>query len=213
MMRSRKICGLIVLVTCEFWTIGFGLTQESERTPSDKTKEAVEKFHNAPASIGKTLQGLRDAAKDKLRQSLGGKTKADAKAEGKSERVDLNMPQKAPKSSAPTPALKEGSRDPFRPMTLRTKVNTRARENLSPLERLDLSQLKVVGIIWDIKEPRAMVEDTAGLGYVVKVGTPIGSNDGTVKSIHRNQVVVEESTADIYGVRKKRDVTMSLASE
>ena len=116
-------------------------------------------------------------------------------------------------TSVPKPALKEGGRDPFRPMTLRTKVNTRARENLSPLERLDLSQLKVVGIIWDIKEPRAMVEDTAGLGYVVKVGTPIGSNDGTVKAIHRNQVIVEESTADIYGVRRKRDVNMKLATE
>ena len=195
------------------WTIGSGLAQESVRTPSEKTKEAVEKFNSAPASVGKTLQGLRDAAKDKLRQTLGGKTKAEAKTEGKSERVDLNVPQKAPQGAAPTPALKEGSRDPFRPMTLRAKIDTRARENLSPLERLDLSQLKVVGIIWDIKEPRALVEDTAGLGYVVKVGTPIGSNDGTVKAIHRNQVIVEESTADIYGVRRKRDVTMNLATE
>ena len=208
------MCGLLlVLMIWAPWTSGFGLAQESERTPSEKTKEAVEKFHNAPASIGKTLQGLRDAAKDKLRQTLGGKTKAEAKTEGKSERVDLNVPKKAPQAAAPAPALKEGSRDPFRPMTLRTKVNTRARENLSPLERLDLSQLKVVGIIWDIKEPRAMVEDTAGLGYVVKVGTPIGSNDGTVKAIHRNQIVIEESTADVYGVRRKRDVNMNLATE
>jgi len=200
-------------MTWALWTIGFGLAQESARTPSEKTKEAVEKFNNAPASIGKTLQGLRDAAKDKLRQSLGGKTKVEAKAEGKSERVDLNMPQKAPESSAPKPALKEGGRDPFRPMTLRTKVNTRARENLSPLERLDLSQLKVVGIIWDIKEPRAMVEDTAGLGYVVKVGTPIGSNDGTVKAIHRNQIVIEEFADDVFGARKKIDRSMNLATE
>ncbi len=213
MMRSCKICGLLVFMAWALSTIGFGLAQESVRTPSEKTKEAVEKFNNAPASIGKTLQGLRDAAKDKLRQSLGGKTKVEAIAEGKSERVDSNLPQKAPTSSAPTSALKEGGRDPFRPMTLRTKVNTRARENLSPLERLDLSQLKVVGIIWDIKEPRAMVEDTTGLGYVVKVGTPIGSNDGTVKAIHRNQVIIEESAADIYGVRRKRDVNMNLATE
>lgn len=212
-MRSCKICGLLVFMTWTLSTIGFGLAQESAPTPSEKTKEAVEKFNNAPASIGKTLQGLRDAAKDKLRQSLGGKTKVDAKAEGKSERVDSNVPQKVPESSVPKPALKEIGRDPFRPMTLRAKVNTRARENLSPLERLDLSQLKVVGIIWDIKEPRAMVEDTAGLGYVVKVGTPIGSNDGNVKAIHRNQVIVEESTADIYGVRRKRDVNMNLATE
>lgn len=213
MMRSRTFCGLLAILTWALSTSGSGLAQESLRAPSDKTKEAVEKFNKAPASIGDRLQGIRDAAKEKLRQTLGGKPKVEAKAEGGSERVDLNMPQKTPDAPLPTPPLKEGSRDPFRPMNLRAKVNTRARENLSPLERLDLSQLKVVGIIWDIKEPRAMVEDTAGLGYVVKVGTPIGSNDGTVKAIHRNQVVVEESTADIYGVRRKRDVTMNLATE
>ena len=212
-MRSCKIYGLLVFTAWALSTIGFGLAQESVRTPSEKTKEAVEKFNNAPASIGKTLQGLRDAAKDKLRQSLGGKTKVEAITDGKSERVDSNLPPNVPKSSAPTPALKEGGRDPFRPMTLRAKVNTRARENLSPLERLDLSQLKVVGIIWDIKEPRAMVEDTTGLGYVVKVGTPIGSNDGTVKAIHRNQIVIEEFADDVYGARKKIDRSMSLATE
>lgn len=212
-MRSCKICGLLVFTAWALSTIGFGLAQESARTPSEKTKDAVEKFNNAPASIGKTLQGLRDAAKDKLRQSLGGKTKVDANTEGKSERVDLNVPQKVPESRVPKPVLKESGRDPFRPMTLRAKVNTRARENLSPLERLDLSQLKVVGIIWDIKEPRAMVEDTAGLGYVVKVGTPIGSNDGTVKAIHRNQIVIVEFADDIYGARKKIERSLNLATE
>lgn len=187
--------------------------QESVRTPSEKTKDAVDKFNSAPATIGKSLQELRDAAKDKLRQTLGGKAKSEAKAEEKAERVDLNVPQKAPDAAAQAPALPRVNRDPFRPMTLRTKVNKRPRDNLSPLEQKDLSQLKLVGIVWDIKEPRAMVEDTAGLGYVVKVGTPIGSNDGTVKAIHRNQIVVEEFAEDTYGVRKKRDVSMNLPTE
>lgn len=104
-------------------------------------------------------------------------------------------------------------RDPFRPITLNVRSNTRRRENLSPLERVELGQLNLVGIVWDIKEPRAMVEDAAGLGYVVKVGTPIGSNDGTVKAIRRNQIVVEEFTDDIYGVRKKIDRSLNLATE
>jgi type IV pilus assembly protein PilP len=96
---------------------------------------------------------------------------------------------------------------------LRTKVNSPARANLSPLERLDLGQLKIVGIVWDIREPRAMVEDAAGLGYVVKIGTPIGNNDGKVKAIRRDHVVVEESYEDAYGARKRRDVSMKLLTE
>jgi hypothetical protein len=185
------------------------LAQESLLTPSDKTKEAVDKFSNAPAAIGSTLQGLRDAAKDRLRQTLSAKPKTDAKP----ERVDLEVPKKAPNAPPPAPALKEGRRDPFRPFSLDVRSNTRRRENLSPLERFDLGQLNLVAIVWDIKEPRAMVEDAAGLGYVVKVGTPIGSNDGTVKAIHRNQIVVEEFTDDIYGVRKKIDRSLNLPTE
>src|SRR5262245_15994457 len=209
MMRSRSVFALLLLISLGPWVSGVISAQELERTPSEKTKEAVDKFNRAPGAIGKSLQGLTDAAKDKLRQTLGGKTKTEAKPEP----VDLTVPQKVPDTPASKPALKEGGRDPFRPMTLRAKVNSRPRENLSPLERLDLAQLKVVGIIWDIKEPRAMVEDTAGLGYVVKVGTPIGNNDGMVKAIHRNQIVVEEFTDDIYGVRKKIERSLMLAME
>jgi type IV pilus assembly protein PilP len=106
-----------------------------------------------------------------------------------------------------------GRRDPFRPITLNVRPSTRRKENLSPLERFDLAQLNLVGIIWDVKEPRAMVEDATGLGYVVKVGTPIGSNDGTVKAIHRSQIVVEEYTEDIYGARKKTERSLNLATE
>ena len=206
-MRALKLLSVLLLGAglSTSWTL---LAQESGRTPSEKAKDAVEKFNNAPATIGKSLQGLRDAAKNKLQETLGAKAKSDAKG----ERVDLELPQKTPQT-APTPALKDGMRDPFRPLTLRAKVTNRPRENLSPLERLDLAQLKLVGIIWDIKEPRAMVEDSAGLGYVVKMGTPIGSNDGTVKAIHRNQIVVEEFADDIYGIRKKHDVSIGLAPE
>ena len=208
MIRSLKLCRLLIF-SLALGASGISSAQEPLRTPSEKTKDAVDKFNNAPAAIGKSLQGLRDAAKDRLQQSLGSKSKAETKAEP----VDLNVPQKLPDSPKPAVVLKEGSRDPFRPMTLRTKVAHRNRENLSPLERLDLGQLKVVGIVWDIKEPRAMVEDTAGLGYTVKVGTPIGSNDGKVKAIHRNQILIEEISADIYGQRKSRDVSMKLATD
>ena len=206
-MRALKLLS-VLLLGAGLSTSSTLLAQESGRTPSEKAKDAVDKFNNAPAAVGKTLQGLRDAAKNKLQESLGAKAKSDVKG----ERVDLELPQKTPQS-APTPAFKDGMRDPFRPLTLRAKVTTRARENLSPLERLDLAQLKLVGIVWDIKEPRAMVEDGAGLGYVVKVGTPIGSNDGKVKAIHRNQIIVEEFADDIYGIRKKHDVSMGLATE
>jgi type IV pilus assembly protein PilP len=209
MMQSRNRFKLVLLVCFALYAAAIYGAEEAIRTPSQQMKEAVDKLNKSPATIGESLQGLTDAARAKLQQALGSKAKADSKAEP----LDLNVPQKTPEAPAAAPALKEGSRDPFRPMTQRTKVNARVRENLSPLERFDLGQLKIVGIVWDIREPRAMIEDAAGLGYVVKVGTPIGSNDGKVKSIHRNQVIVEEFYEDAYGARKKRDVSMKLLTE
>jgi Tfp pilus assembly protein PilP len=209
-MKRRGPISLLVLtaslVRFEAGALG---AEEPIQTPSGQMKDAVEKLNKAPATIGKSLQGLTDAAKAKLQQTLGSKAKADSKVEP----VDLDLPQKTPELPAAAPALKENSRDPFRPSTLRTRVNTRVRENLSPLERFDLGQLKIVGIVWDIKEPRAMIEDAAGLGYVVKIGTPIGSNDGKVKAIRRDHVIVEESYEDAYGARKRRDVSMKLLTE
>jgi len=82
---------------------------------------------------------------------------------------------------------------------------------LSPLEQVELGQLKVTGIVWDMKDPRAMVEDNAGLGYIVKVCTPIGSNEGKIKAIYRNEVVVEEFYSDSYGAKKKRDISLKLS--
>jgi len=208
MSKHRQI-SLLVLVACGKLLVGGAQgAEEVIHTPSDQMKEAVNKLGKTPATIGKSLQGLTDAAKEKLRQTFGVKAKTDAQADV----VDMNVPKNV-QSPAPPDKPKELNRDPFRPMTLRSKVGKTPRENLSPLERYELSQLKLVGIVWDIKEPRAMVEDTGGLGYVVKVGTPIGSNDGKVKAIYRNEVVVEEFYSDDYGTRTKRDVGIKLLTE
>ena len=58
-----------------------------------------------------------------------------------------------------------------------------------------------------------MIEDTAGLGYTILIGTPIGGSEGKVKAITRNQVVVEESFQDFSGKKKTRDVLMRLSME
>jgi Tfp pilus assembly protein PilP len=58
-----------------------------------------------------------------------------------------------------------------------------------------------------------MVEDAGGLGYRVKVGTPIGLNDGKIKTIQRNGIVVEEFYLDLDGTKKKHEVNLRLSVE
>ncbi len=182
-----------------------GRAQEEKGGPSQKIKEAVEKFKEAPEVAGKGLKKLIDSGKEKLRETFGRKTAT--KAEGDS----LTLPKKTERPQA-TRYSPVGQRDPFRPPAKAT-VSARPREELSPLERYELGQLKLTGVVWNIKEPRAMVEDAAGLGYIVKVGTPMGPNEGRIKTIKPNEVVIEESYVDYYGARKKREVRMRLSSD
>ena len=203
MKKSLFIYVLLGLLLFPAW----GGTQEEKESPSQKTKEAIEKFKKAPATAGQTLDALKEAAKAKLQEALGGKQAA------KVETGSTTLPAKKPEQPERPRYSSVGKRDPFRPLSLKAKASQRARENLSPLERYELGQLKLVAIVWDIKEPKAMVEDGTGLGYVVKIGTLIGPNEGKVKAIKPTEVVIEEQVTDFYGARKSQEVSMKLPVE
>jgi type IV pilus assembly protein PilP len=103
-----------------------------------------------------------------------------------------------------------GRRDPFRPP--RANQTTALGEARTPLQRYDLGQLKLVAIIYNAS-PTAVVEDDAGLGYIVRVGTPIGANGGAVKAIEQGKMRVVEESIDFYGDRQTSEVVMELATE
>jgi type IV pilus assembly protein PilP len=51
-------------------------------------------------------------------------------------------------------------------------------------------------IIWGKMGNKALVEDATGKGYVLAVGTYVGQNDGIVKKILEDRIVVEEYIRD-----------------
>jgi type IV pilus assembly protein PilP len=71
--------------------------------------------------------------------------------------------------------------------------------SLTPLEKLDFSQLKLVAIILSDKGNNAMVEDASGKGYVLKEGTHVGINSGKVSRILKDKIIIEEKLRDPYG--------------
>ncbi len=105
-----------------------------------------------------------------------------------------------------------GKRDPFFSPLYRVteQGNTTSDEAKTPLQRLDLGQFKVVGIILETPEPKALIEDNSGLGYIVTSGTLIGSNGGVIKSIEPNRILVEEYETDFFGKRQALEKEMSL---
>lgn len=83
--------------------------------------------------------------------------------------------------------------------TASAKKKKKRRVPRTPLEKMDLSQLKLVGIIRTASGNRALVQDASGKGYVLNKGTYIGINSGFVTRITRDKVIVEEEVEDIYG--------------
>jgi Tfp pilus assembly protein PilP len=102
-----------------------------------------------------------------------------------------------------------GRRDPFRPYVQSFERPTITGE-VTPLQQYDLSQLRLVAVVTDEKNPagtRAVVEDNSGLGFIVRVGTPIGQTRGRVASIERDRILVESWPTNVFG-EQSRTVTV-----
>ena len=104
-----------------------------------------------------------------------------------------------------------GKRDPFFPPFRMVESETDTTdEPKTPLQRFDVGQLKLVGVIWESDEPRALIEDSGGLGYIVTRGTLIGSRGGIVKAIEPKRIVIEEYQTDFFGNRQAQEREMRL---
>jgi len=114
-------------------------------------------------------------------------------------------PEAAP-GATEAPYEAAGRRDPFRPPRMAAALAG----VVSPLQQQELGQLRLVGVIYGSPRARAVLEDDAGLGYIVTVGTPIGPNGGTVHAIERGRVVVREANQDYYGEMQVSEVVLEL---
>jgi len=109
-----------------------------------------------------------------------------------------------------------GKIDPFEPLfkeekeVVAKKSERKKRIPRTPLERIDLSQLKLVGIILAASGNRALVEESSGKGYVIKTGTYIGTNGGKIVNIEKDTVIVEEEFEDVFGKLKIRKKELKL---
>lgn len=93
-------------------------------------------------------------------------------------------------------------RDPFKTYFDELSQNEQSdQSNLTELQKIDLDKLHLVAVVVGTATPMAMVEDTAGRGHTVKIGTLIGKRLGQVKHIRRGEIVVQEEFRDFTGKR------------
>lgn len=109
----------------------------------------------------------------------------------------------------------KGKVNPFEPLfrerrTVASKSKRKKRIPRTPLEKIDLSQLKLVGIVMASSGNKALVEESNGKGYVIRKGTYIGTNAGKVVEIDGSKVIVAEEQEDVVGNVTLRNKELTL---
>jgi Tfp pilus assembly protein PilP len=111
-----------------------------------------------------------------------------------------------------------GKVDPFEPLIRETPkknsdsatyADTSPKGN-HPLENIDLSQLKLTGIILATSGNRALVRESSGRGYVISEGTPIGTHRGRVAGVLKDKVIVKEKMKDLRGKKFFKETELKL---
>ncbi|MGD9081921.1 MAG: pilus assembly protein PilP [Desulfobacterales bacterium] len=173
--------------------------QESKKTEVPKPGPIQEVAKPIPELSPDVSRGKVDVAKEKRVASVSATT----------EKIE---PPKTSDLYNP-----EGKLDPFAPLIKEKPVNLPVkhrkavrRKLLTPLEKLDLSQLKLVAILRAQSGNRALVEEDSGKGYVIKKGTYIGTHSGKVAKILSDRIIVEEEVEDIYGKISVRERELKL---
>jgi type IV pilus assembly protein PilP len=144
--------------------------------------------------------------------SIPSKTKSPSVVKKKEEPAGVAEKKEPEKKEATEYSYNPvGKPDPFRPFIQLTSAKGGSKTApLTPLQKYDISQLKLVAIISSPGGNIALVEDVSGKGYFLKKGTWIGKNDGKVTKILKDKVIVEEVYQDIFGQTKTNEVLIFL---
>lgn len=87
-----------------------------------------------------------------------------------------------------------GRRDPFSPyVEMQGPAMSGDQSVLLPLQRFDLEQLNLIGIIWNVTDPKAMFVDPNNQVHIVGRDERIGRKSGYIAVIREGEVVVVEA--------------------
>lgn len=135
------------------------------------------------------------------------------------EKPPTAQPPAKPAAKPVEYAYKPGNRpDPFRPFFEEAKAAAIISEcegiPPGPLTEQEVSQFSLVAVIAHGPEAMAMVQDSTGKGYVIRVGSFVGKKCGKVSAIGPEGATIDEPYKDILGQTQIRKVTLGFkASE
>jgi len=82
------------------------------------------------------------------------------------------------------------------------EVSPEPQRPLTPLQKMSIGEIErgLKAIMWGELGRRAIIEDSAGKGYIVGIGTPCGERSGVITQIFNDRLVIQVETWD----RKER---------
>jgi type IV pilus assembly protein PilP len=207
-------CKLLVALVGLMVLVAVGCGEQQEATPPVEPK-VVRKKIEAPKPPA--VQAVKPGDQEPTEPVTAEKPPVEV---AKVEAVPATPEPKAEADKEPSPEdiIKKvaymydpkGKMDPFRSVFVaqqrgreggRIRIDADERRRnipLTPLQKVAVSQLKVVGIIMAPTGNKALVQDPEGKGYVITKGTYVGSNFGQVKRILKDRIVVEEEVEDFF---------------
>jgi type IV pilus assembly protein PilP len=97
-----------------------------------------------------------------------------------------------------------GRRDPFAPILNQLNPG-QIDPTLPPLQRVGLTDMNLIAVVWGAYGYTAMVQTPDGNGYTVRRGTRMGPNNGVVSAISEKGIIVTERFTDVYGRKQERE--------
>jgi type IV pilus assembly protein PilP len=206
-MRSRCLSACLFAAALGFFAHAYGQTEPSDGSLPPEFMKEVE--GNAPPADQSPSE--QNPAAQPPPQSP---PPAQAPAEPNAQQAAPNI--EAPAAPAAGTALgaedyvydPAARRDPFRPYRVirGTEGPKRGSNEIEPLQRYDLDQLSVMGVLWDVRQPRALVRDGDGNLHTVVKNSKMGRNSGFVAMIREGEIVVIETIEDEGRTYKKTRV-------
>jgi len=100
-------------------------------------------------------------------------------------------------------------RDPFQSLTKVIK-SASLQSQMPPLQRVQISDMKLLGIMWGGYGYHGLIQTPDGKGYTVKEGMLLGTNNGVIRTITDKAIIVSEPTIDIAGRKSTKEVELLL---
>ncbi len=151
---------------------------------------------------GKETQSQKSIAKKSVAQAPSAVTTtlAAQKEEPKVEKEVYNYDPK-------------GRRDPFTALVDVSKEKPKKKKGATPIESVDVDEIKLLAIAWDARQSFAMIELPDKKTYTIKTGMILGLYGGKVEEITKNYVLIREQIKDYKGQIKTKDTILKLRKE